>query len=797
MAIYRTGQASMDAQGYITGYDTKWREQLTLIRPGATIFFIDAPFQAAVISEVISDTQIRAITTGGAEIGRSNYIILLHDSITVDGLAQDVAETLRYYQSKETQIEEAIEFLKNFDLKQLQDLANQVKGDAEKTANDRAATEQLKNDTQQVKDSAVAETNQIKSDTDAIKAQTQQIKDSAIIETEAIKQEAFGARDQAVLARDAAGNHAVDANNAKAGAETARDEARQWAQQVNPENLLHKDQNLNDVQDKGAARAALDVPAKSESFLIENNLSEIADRAAAWLNVRPIGSTPLAGHPVGDYDAATKRWVENLINSGSVGPTMNGVMNYGVGDFHLRDSREYINPYEVVSDGQLLNRADWPELWAYAQMLSPISDSDWLADPLERGKYSTGDGLTTFRVPDRNGVQPGSISYLFARGDGGMSSDNGLVADSSLPNITASMSTDLNGRVWFPFATAGGAMDITSSGDQTFRPMEGYQLGTQGNILRFNASKSSAVYGRYGNTDNVLPRSFVGVWVIRASGGFVAANTSWSVINGDKTAPSIGTSIKGGEIRSDYNIGGSMHIRSSMRADGNYSQRGGGVWRVEDFQGKSNEIQFNIDTNVIFPVPIVADGMNVISRSKQNADGTWPTGSPWVGCQLTNRVANEGFAGAQFNMFVQENVGVDTFGGLIFIGANTTKSWLFNQFGNAIAPGSWVSNSDRRIKKDIARIEDPLDKMRKIHGYSWRKLEGNQFGVGFIAQEVQELFPESVYEGPSRTMPDGTVVEGVLSPDTSGVAAALHHEAILAIMDQIEELKKEIAELKK
>lgn len=598
MAIYRTGQASMDAQGYITGYDTKWREQLTLIRPGATIFFIDAPFQAAVISEVISDTQIRAITTGGAEIGRSNYIILLHDSITVDGLAQDVAETLRYYQSKETQIEEAIEFFKNFDLKQLQDLASQVKGDAEKTADDRAATEQLKNDTQQVKDSAVAETNQIKSDTDAIKEQTQQIKDLAVTETEAIKQEAFGARDQAELARDAAGNHAVDANNAKAGAETARDEARQWAQQVNPENLLHKDQNLNDVQDKGAARAALDVPAKSESFLIENNLSEIADRAAAWLNVRPIGSTPLAADPLDDLDATTKQWVVNHV--------------------------------------------------------------------------------------------------------------------------------------------------LTTVGD-----------------------------------------------------GYNAISDSWTVSHNDEVAPEIGAAVKGGEIRSDYNIGGSMHIRSSMRADGNYGQRGGGVWRIEDFHGKSNEIQFNMDTNVIFPVPIVTDGMNVIARSIQSPDGTWPTGSPWVGCQLTGRVPNSGFDGAQFNMYVQENVGVDSFGGLLFIGANTTQAWLFNQFGNAIAPGSWVSNSDRRIKKDIARIEDPLDKMRKIHGYSWRKLEGNQFGVGFIAQEVQELFPEAVYEGPSRTMPDGTVVEGVLSPDTSGVAAALHHEAILALMDQIEELKKEIAELKK
>lgn len=276
MAIYRTGQASMDAQGYVTGYDTKWREQLSLIRPGATIFFIDAPFQAAVISEVISDTQIRAITTGGAEIGRSNYIILLHDSITVDGLAQDVAETLRYYQSKETKIEEAIEFFKNFDLKTLQDLVNQVKGDAEKTAADRAATEQLKNNTQQIKDSAVAETNQIKADTDAIKAQTQQIKDSAITETEAIKQEAFGARAQAELARDAAGNHAVNANNAKSGAETARDEARQWAQQVQPENLLHKDQNLNDLADKVAARNNFgigenDIPVFKGVHLIEKN----------------------------------------------------------------------------------------------------------------------------------------------------------------------------------------------------------------------------------------------------------------------------------------------------------------------------------------------------------------------------------------------------------------------------------------------------------------------------------------------------------------------------------------------
>lgn len=130
MAIYRTGQASMDAQGYITGYGTKWRENLTLIRAGATIMFLTNPVKIGVITEVVSDTSIRAITTGGAVVARTDYVILLHDSLTVDGLAQDVAETLRYYQGKETEFAHFIEFLETFDFAKLEDLTNQTKASA-------------------------------------------------------------------------------------------------------------------------------------------------------------------------------------------------------------------------------------------------------------------------------------------------------------------------------------------------------------------------------------------------------------------------------------------------------------------------------------------------------------------------------------------------------------------------------------------------------------------------------------------------------------------------------------------
>lgn len=110
------------------------------------------------------------------------------------------------------------------------------------------------------------------------------------------------------------------------------------------------------------------------------------------------------------------------------------------------------------------------------------------------------------------------------------------------------------------------------------------------------------------------------------------------------------------------------------------------------------------------------------------------------------------------------------------------KTWTFSDNGNVTAPGNWVSNSDRRIKTNIAEVTDPLVKMTTIRGVTWERLDEVAPGIGFIAQDVQKCFPNSVFVGQDRTLDDGKVVEGVLSVDTSGVAAALHHESILQLM---------------
>ncbi|MDT4830715.1 hypothetical protein FQZ97_641890 [compost metagenome] len=56
-------------------------------------------------------------------------------------------------------------------------------------------------------------------------------------------------------------------------------------------------------------------------------------------------------------------------------------------------------------NGALLNRADYPLLWAYAQASGAlVTEAVWSANSW--GCFSTGDGSTTFRIPDLRGESP-------------------------------------------------------------------------------------------------------------------------------------------------------------------------------------------------------------------------------------------------------------------------------------------------------------------------------------------------------------------------------------------------------
>ncbi|KWO24709.1 phage tail protein [Burkholderia ubonensis] len=99
------------------------------------------------------------------------------------------------------------------------------------------------------------------------------------------------------------------------------------------------------------------------------------------------GPTP----PTGDRSTrlATTEWVLAAISTTAIGQI-------------VFEPRTTVRAGFVKANGAVVNRADYPALWAYAQASGAlVSDDEW-----QKGRFacfSTGDGATTFRLPEMRG----------------------------------------------------------------------------------------------------------------------------------------------------------------------------------------------------------------------------------------------------------------------------------------------------------------------------------------------------------------------------------------------------------
>ena len=82
------------------------------------------------------------------------------------------------------------------------------------------------------------------------------------------------------------------------------------------------------------------------------------------------------------------------------------------------------------------------------------------------------------------------------------------------------------------------------------------------------------------------------------------------------------------------------------------------------------------------------------------------------------------------------NVGI---GGL----ASATAATKLYVHGDILATGDVTASSDRRLKTDIKRIENALDKVCSLGGYTY--VMNDKPSSGLIAQEVLEVLPEVVH----------------------------------------------------
>ena len=97
--------------------------------------------------------------------------------------------------------------------------------------------------------------------------------------------------------------------------------------------------------------------------------------------------------------------------------------------------------------------------------------------------------------------------------------------------------------------------------------------------------------------------------------------------------------------------------------------------------------------------------------------------------------------------------------------------------GDLTATGNVTAYSDERLKTDVSTIEGALDKVSKLRGVEYTKIDTNEKGIGVIAQEIEQVLPEVVQDGAYKSVAYGNVV-GVL-------------------IEAIKELKAELDEHKK
>lgn len=162
-----------------------------------------------------------------------------------------------------------------------------------------------------------------------------------------------------------------------------------------------------------------------------------------------------------------------------------------------------IEPGYLALNGQEVNREDYPNLWEWVQQQVGflVEEGEWQSISTAHngnvGKYSVGDGSTTFRLPNLG-------CWVRGGGTAGTAAGVGGNLDAWLPNIEgyAQIPRDVdseNGALYF--SNIDGAWASAGTGKHNW------------GRLNIDASRSSPIYG---NAETVQPESIIGIWLVKA-----------------------------------------------------------------------------------------------------------------------------------------------------------------------------------------------------------------------------------------------------------------------------------------
>ena len=110
--------------------------------------------------------------------------------------------------------------------------------------------------------------------------------------------------------------------------------------------------------------------------------------------------------------------------------------------------------------------------------------------------------------------------------------------------------------------------------------------------------------------------------------------------------------------------------------------------------------------------------------------------------------------------------------------------------GDLYVSGSVNANhnfSDERLKENIVVIPDALEKVNSLRGITFTRKEDGRVGTGLIAQELEKVLPEAVYESKK--------VDSLEDPDAEEWKAINYGNTVGLLVEAIKELESRVKEL--
>lgn len=417
------------------------------------------------------------------------------------------------------------------------------------------------------------------------------------------------------------------------------------------------------------------------------------------------------------------------------------------------------------------------------------------------------------------GGPPGDVRYGFlggAVGIGTLAPSADLEIRSSYSNIMITDqdhdSTSNNASTWLSFAANDdellGTLGFFVSPSMNMRMSSGLNRGidfvTNDSL---NVAVAISTAGNLGiGTTSPSARLDVRQTETSTSGTFAIAKiaptynqASGTASNTDLLINRTETAVGSGEQNLiDAQVGGVSKFRvdSTGKVYGDGSQLTGVVATAGSLgagSGASPSLTFSADSNTGFYNPaadtigVSANGSNIFNFSASGIVSTTNGGGVVTTENGTAAAPTFSFAGDMDTGWFSpaantlaaatggaERVRIDSAGN---IGIGTTSPDERFVVYNGSTTGKyttsgWTHSSDMRLKHDIAPIENSLDKIIKIQGveYKFNSDPENKTQVGFIAQQVEPIFPE------------------VVQTDSNGFKSMVYSNLVAPIVEAIKEL---------